>query len=227
MRPLRWVIGLVVLGALVGAGIGVWYVLGDRAPAKPKLDTTASTAGGGPATPDGTWKVARSSKVYVGYRMTEVFAGDVVHKTAVGRTPAVSGTLTIEGDRVTETNVSADLRELTSDQSRRDNYIHTHAIESDSFPTAKFTLTKPITLTAPFRKGGVQRLTADGTLTLHGVTRAVSVPLDARWNGPTIEVDASGIPVVLADYGITPPDTGIVKVDDHGSFELALTFTPA
>ena len=44
------------------------------------------------ATPDGTWKVVPATDVFVGYRMTEVFAGDIVHKTAVGRTPTVAGT---------------------------------------------------------------------------------------------------------------------------------------
>ena len=65
-----------------------------------------------------------------------------------------------------------------------------------------------------------------GTLTLHGVTKPVTVPVEARWDGDTIEV-AGNAPVVLADYKIEPPDTGVVKVDDHGSFELALTFRRA
>jgi len=227
LHPIRWLIGLVVLVVLAAGGVAAWYVFGGSTPAKPRLSTSATTVAGGPASVDGTWRVAPGGNVYVAYRMTEVFAGDVVHKTAVGKTPAVSGTLTIAGNKVTAVRVSADLRQLTSDQSRRDNYIHANGIESDRFPTARFTLTRPITLSEPLRKGAIQKATATGSLTLHGVTRTVQVPLEARWNGPTVEVDASGIPVLLADYEIDPPDTGIVKVDDHGSFELALTFAPA
>ena len=46
---------------------------------------------------------------------------------------------------------------------------------------------------------------------------------DARWDGSKIEV-AGNAPVVLADYKIVSPDTGVVKVDDHGSLDLSLVF---
>ncbi len=223
----RWLIGGLVVVVLAALGFGAWYVFGGSSPAKPKLSTEAPASdSGGPATPVGSWKVVRGANVYVGYRITEVFAGDVVHKTAVGRTPAVDGSMTITSTAVTITDITADMQQLTSDRATRDNYIHTHAIESDKFPHAQFTLTKPITLPAPLTKGTLEKLTATGTLTLHGVTRTIQVPLQARWNGPTIDVDASDIPIVLADYDITPPDTGVTKVDDHGSLEFALQFAP-
>lgn len=225
---LRWLIGGIVVAVLAVLGFGAWYVFGGSAPAKPKLSADAPAAGtGGPSTPVGSWKVVRGDNVYVGYRITEVFAGDVVHKTAVGRTPAVDGSMTITGTAVAVTDVTADMQQLASDRATRDNYIHTHAIESDTFPHAEFTLTKPIPLPTPLTKGTLEKLTATGTLTLHGVTRTIQVPLEARWNGPTIDVDASDIPIVLADYGITPPDTGVTKVDNHGSLEFALSFAPA
>ena len=227
MRLIRWVIAGAVLLVLAAIGLGAWYVFGSSSPAKPTLAPTATTIAGGPATVDGTWHVQTGTNVFAGYRMTEVFAGDVVHKTAVGRTPAVSGTLVIAGSRVTAVDVVADLQQLSSDRSQRDEYIHSHGLESDTFHDAEFKLTTPITLPAPARKGVVEKLTAVGKLTLHGVTRTVTVPLQARWDGPSIDVDASGIPIVLADYHIVPPDTGVVKVDDHGSFELALHFVAA
>ena len=51
------------------------------------------------------------------------------------------------------------------------------------------------------------------------------LPLEARWDGPKIEVTGNA-PIVLADYKIDPPDTGVVKVDDHGSLDLSLVFQP-
>jgi polyisoprenoid-binding protein YceI len=224
-HPLRWLfagIGLVI-AALIA--VGAWYVFGGSAPAKPSLSSDP-VATGGPATPDGTWKVVQGKDVYLGYRMTEVFGGDIVHKTAVGRTPNVSGTMTITGDRVTAARVSGDLRELHSDRAPRDNYIHTHAIESDQFPEATFELTEPISLRAPLSKGTPVHVSATGDLTLHGVTRRVTVPLDARWTGPTVEVVGTA-PIVLRDYKIEPPQTSVVRADDHGSLELALTFQPS
>lgn len=66
---------------------------------------------------------------------------------------------------------------------------------------------------------------AAGTLLLHGVTRPIEIELDARWNGPTIDVVGT-VPIVLADYRIESPDTVIASVADHGSVELDLTFAP-
>jgi polyisoprenoid-binding protein YceI len=154
--------------------------------------------------------------------MTEVYAGDIVHKTAVGRTPAVSGTMTIAGGKVTQAAVTAQMQQLTSNRAARDNYIHSHGIDSDSFPTAVFRLTTPITLPQP-NKGAEIDAQAAGTLTLHGVTRPITIPLKSKWFGDKIQVVGTA-PIMLADYQIQPPDTGVVKVDDHGSLELSLTF---
>ena len=45
-------------------------------------------------------------------------------------------------------NVSVDVTKLTSDQSRRDQRIHSQGLESDRYPTATFKLTSPIALPA-------------------------------------------------------------------------------
>jgi polyisoprenoid-binding protein YceI len=222
-HPIRWLLGGVLVVVLAVVGYGIWYVFGDSAPPKPTLSESPAIEKGGPATPDGTWKVARGDEVFVGYRIKEVFAGDTIRKDAAGRSPIVDGTMTIEGNKVTAASVTADLRELKSNRANRDNYIHRNAIETDTFPQAKFTLTSPIALPARPKKGVKVHTTAAGTLLLHGVTRPVTVTLDARWDGTTIEAVGSA-PIVLADYKIDAPDTGVVKVDDQGSFELALTF---
>jgi polyisoprenoid-binding protein YceI len=225
-HPIRWILGgfLVVVVAVVG--FGVWYVFGGKTPAKPSLSPTVTTTPGGPATPDGTWKVTPGTNVYVGYRIKELFADAVVKRDAVGRTPAVSGAMTIANGKVTTAAMTAQMQQLASNRGTRDNYIHTHGIESDKYPTSEFKLTQPIALPAELQKGQSVSVTALGLLTLHGVTRPVKVSLQARWDGATIEVVGSA-PIVLADYHITPPDTGVVSVDDHGSFELSLRFARA
>ena len=64
-----------------------------------------------PATADGTWKVdtsigsfADNTSSFVGYRVQEQLAGIGANK-AVGRTPDVSGTLTLSGTTVTAVEV--------------------------------------------------------------------------------------------------------------------------
>ena len=60
----------------------------------------------------------------------------------------------------------------------------------------------------------------------HGETRAVSIPVEARWNGEVIDV-AGSLEVALADHGMTPPTRSFVSVDDVGTMEFQLTFVPA
>jgi len=219
-------VGVLVIAALAG---GFWYlVLRDDAPPPATLrtrsDPPAAAAAGAPTgTVDGMWTVQPGDQVFAGYRMQEQFGGDTVEHTAVGRTPAVSGTMQIADDKVASASFKADLTQLSSDQARRDRYIKANGLETDRFPEATFTLTDPIQLAAP-AQGAVVNTNAKGDLSIHGVTKPVSIPLTARWNGDTIDI-SGGTDIVLADYGIQPPAVGgFVKTADHGSFELQLTF---
>jgi polyisoprenoid-binding protein YceI len=226
-HPIRWLLGGLVVVLVAVVGFGAWYLFADDAPPPPTLDATPqTTTAGGPATPDGTWKVAPGDDVYVGYRIKEIFAGDTIKKDAVGRTPKVSGMMLISGNTVGTANVTADVRGLKSNRATRDNYIRNNALETASIPEAKFVLAKPITLPGPLVKGKEVKVDAAGTLTLHNISHPVTVPLTARWDGNTIEV-AGTAPIALADYDMSAPDTGVVKVDDNGSLELKLTFVPA
>jgi polyisoprenoid-binding protein YceI len=154
----------------------------------------------------------------------EQFAGDTIEKTAVGRTIGVSGTMTVADGQVTAVSVEADLTRLLSDQSRRDDYIRTSGLETNDFPTATFTLTEPIALPTDVPAGEPVSVTAVGELTLHGVTREVSIPLEAQWDGSAIDI-AGGVTIVMADYEMEPPSNSIVSVADEGELELQLSFT--
>jgi polyisoprenoid-binding protein YceI len=68
-------------------------------------------------------------------------------------------------------------------------------------------------------------MTATGDLTLHGVTKSVQVPIEARWAGDTIEATAS-LDVALADYAIEKPVGFLVlSIADTGTVEMHLLFT--
>ena len=224
-RALKWLIAVIVLVVLaIGAFIG-WYIFGSRVPGKPKLSVTANTRGG-PRTTDGSWHVVRGKNVFVGYRIKELFGDALLRRDAVGQAHTVSGKLAIANDRVTTTVVTADLTQLGSDRAARDSYVRDTTLGTSRFPTARFTLTTPIALPAhPARSKELRGLRATGRLSLHGVTHPITFTLDARWNGPTIDVVGSA-PIVLRDFRIKPPHTVIADVDDHGFVELDLTFAP-
>jgi polyisoprenoid-binding protein YceI len=233
-RSVKFALAAVVVVVLVG-GAGFWYfVLRDDAPERASLDALATDAApqGEPevdsdvaalSTPEGQWVIETGEGVFAGYRIQELFAGETIKKTAAGRTPSLAGTLTIEGDRIVAVEVTADLEELESDSSRRDATQRDSGLEIDRFPTTTFVLTEPIDLPGVPEQGSSIDVVAVGELTLHGVTRPVELTLQARWDGTTIDV-AGGTGIVLADYGIEPPRTTFVSVDDQGEFEIQLRF---
>ena len=226
------VLGVVTAVVLVGCG-AVWYTLiRDTADPEADVDAIASDAGDpgagdGPATADGTWTIEADGTVFVGYRVQETFAGDVVEKTATGRTPAVEGTMTVDGDRIAEATFTADLLQLKSDQARRDSALLSRGLELETYPEASFELTSPIPLPSAPAEGETVEVTATGDLTLHGRTAPVELALEGRWEGATISV-AGSAPITFADFGMEAIDmAGFVRTDDHGVLELQLLFVPA
>ena len=198
---------------------------------------TASPAGGSSTTTggglDGTWNVDASigsfsdfSGSFVGYRVEEELA-NVGAATAVGRTPDVTGSLTLAGTQITAVEMSADLSTLQSDKSQRDGQLHRQALETDQFPTATFSLTQPIDLGSVPADGQVIQATATGDLTIHGVTKSVQIPVESRVAGDVVTVTGS-IDILFADYGISQPNSFLVlSIADHGTMEFQLQFTKA
>ena len=130
----------------------------------------------------------------------------------------------IDGTTVSDVTVTADLRDLTSDNNFRDGRIRSQGLESDKFPEAKFVLGEPITLSAAPTAGETLKTEAKGKFTLHGVTKEVTISLEGRWDGKQVQV-VGHMPIVFSDYGITAPTApAVASVDDHGEMELQLFF---
>jgi polyisoprenoid-binding protein YceI len=223
----------VVLGGLavliLAAGATWWLVLRDDAPPPAALgDCAPPPDGESTSTPEGTWLVDAGDPeaVFVGYRIEERFGGETVTKTAVGRSGSVEGQVVVEQQAVTDVSVVAQLDELRSDRTARDTALHTKGLETDLFPEARFTLTEPIPLRSLPDRGATIDASATGVLELHGRERAIELPIEACWTGPTIRLSGSA-PIVLADYGMEQIETPIVEIADHGELEFELVLTPA
>ena len=230
-----------VVAVVVVLGGGLWYfVLRDTAPPAANLsaiDVPTTTGGpsgtGGSGTTatasgsaDGTWAVVAGEDVFVGYRIDELFGGQTVKKTAAGRTPAVTGTVVIEGSTIESATFTADVTKLASDDPRRDGALGSRGLQTETFPEATFTLTEPIELSAAPTEGEEITVSATGDLTLHGTTKPVTLDLTAKWSGSAITV-AGSAPIVLADFGMEAIDiANVVTTDDHGILELQLVLQP-
>ena len=226
------VAGLLTLGA---AGVGVAYlvVFAGSSPQKLALSSptptvgSSSTASASAGIGAGTWTVASGS--LAGYRVREQLASLSAPSDAVGRTSSISGSVTIGQSGTTYTvaaaTVTVNVNTLTSDRSMRDQRIHQMGLESDRYPTATFVLTTPITLPAEATSGQAVNVSATGQLTIHGVTRTVTIPMQARLNGTQVEI-AGSITFPFSQFGMTPPSIGgFVTVQDNATMEFDLKFT--
>ena len=229
----RWLgIGLAAAAIAVVGGpfLYIHFVTGS-APPRLTLSTpsaTSSTTGTSSSSPssgaaDGSWSIATGS--IVGYRVNEVLFGQ--SHEAVGRTSSITGSMLVSGTTVTQAAFTVDMSSVTSDQSRRDAQFNGRIMDTRTYPTATFTLTKPIDLGA-IPANGVQRtFRATGTLTLHGVTKTVTFTLTSQYTGSVVQV-AGSIPITFADWSIPNPSFGgVVTTDDHGVLEFALNFAHA
>jgi polyisoprenoid-binding protein YceI len=225
----RWaLIGAVGVVLVVVGGPFVYFkFIQGNAPAPLTISTSSPTsspaAGGtGAATVDGTWTVARGSQV--GYRVKETLFGQ--SGEAVGRTEDVTGSITIDGTSVTTASFTADMTTVASDESRRDNQFRGRIMDTDTYPNATFKITEPIVLTSIPAQGVTGTATVKGTLSMHGVTRAITFTLSGRRNASTLEVSGS-IPIHFADYNIENPSFGPAQTGDDGTLEFLLKFERA
>ena len=245
MRHSPIVLGLAAVVTIAGAagifGLAYLFLRGAPPPAV-SLDpgssqpaASISTLPSGAASTlsaglDGTWSIDTSigsfsdfSNSWVGYRVDETLAGNKAN-TAVGRTPDVSGSLTFTGTQITAVDVTANLESLKSDDDRRDGQLQRQALETSEFPQATFKLTTPIDLGSLPTDGQTITATATGELTLHGVTKTVQVPIEARLSGAVVTVVGS-IDIKFADFDIDQPVSfAVLSIEDHGTMELQLHF---
>jgi polyisoprenoid-binding protein YceI len=236
----RWlVIGAVAVAAALVAGpfIYIHFIQGKAPPPLALSSTTPAAtvtagatgtssgtgaAGSGAVTSDGTWNVAGGS--VVGYRVKEVLFGQ--SNEAVGRTGAITGSITVSGTTVTGGSFSVDMTSVTSDESRRDGQFNGRIMETSVYPTATLRITEPIDFGSVPADGVQRTYTATGELTLHGVTKSVQFQVTGRISGSTVEV-AGSIPITFSDWNIGNPSFGPVTTEDHGVLEFALNLTHA
>ena len=226
---IRVAISIVVVVGLVYGGILLYTKVIN--PPEDKLNeddlsaivSDSSTAPSSTPTPNvgitGTWLATSESTV--GYRVKEVLGG--VDTEGVGRTNQVNGSLTIQDTTLLSTVFEIDVASIKSDSSKRDSQFSGNIMDTATYPTATFRLLTPIELGSIPADDQNITATAQGELTMHGVTQQVSFDVTAKIANGIIGVLGS-IDITFADYGIANPSNAFVTTGDTGLLEFVLAF---
>jgi polyisoprenoid-binding protein YceI len=205
--------------AETAAGVGDYY-------AEP-VATPAAAAAAEPTTvvdlPEGVLHfVVDSSGSSAKYVVEETLAG--LPATAVGETSEVSGNLFLTVDGIEPSLPSGfqvDLRTLTSDESRRDNYIRGTTLQTSQYPFATFEITGMTGFPADYVEDTEVELTLTGDLTVKDVTLPITWQVKARKVGDTMTAVAD-TEFKMSEFGISPPQVAIAQAKDGVQLQVVL-----
>ena len=221
-NPRVLLIGVVALVALFAVA---YFALFDTdSPPKFSLETKGSTNVAAPPAGElaGTWTVADGS--IAGYRVREKLANLPAPSDAVGRTGAVTGQVTIADQSgaysAKNATFTVDVSQLKSDQDKRDNRVRSMGLETDKYPQATFAAAGPLAIPQDAVDGKVVTVQTDGDLTLHGMTKKVSIPLQVQRNGAQIRI-VGNYQFSWSDFGMTAPSVQLfVSVTGNPTLEF-------
>lgn len=178
----------------------------------------------------GRWTVGPGSQA--GYRADENFVGQGAHQ-AVARTSEVSGGLTVGADAggsyvVTGVSISVGLGGLKSqdqvagrDVSQRDGVVQ-QSLGVRQFPNATFTADSVSVPDSVAQQAA--NVSIPGALTIHGVSKPVTVTAQAQATASMLEV-AGSLPLTMTDYGVSPPQMAFVSVSPQLTVEFDIFLT--
>lgn len=132
----------------------------------------------------------------------------------------MTGSATVAASKLESADITVDVASITSPESMRDNRFRSSMImDTDKFPTATWKLSEPVDISSVPESGEPHAVEATGEMTIKGVSKTVTTPLNIQRSGASVIVQGS-VPVTWTDYGVTPPSLGFVDVQDTGTIEF-------
>ncbi|MDH2454926.1 YceI family protein [Corynebacterium bovis] len=174
---------------------------------------------------DGHWSVVEgigANHSQAGYTFDEVLPGQ--RKSTSGRGTGVEGSFVVRDGRLTEGEVTVQVDSISSDIEKRDINVRNHILQSDRFPTARFTVRSPVDVSALPADGTAGSVTVPGTLTLHGRTHDVSPTMKVLRSGDHVIME-SHIPVTRDDYGLQSPQFVASDISQEGTIDVLLVLS--
>jgi polyisoprenoid-binding protein YceI len=227
---------VVAIAALCAGGCG----RGDRPPASDA--GAASTAAAAPPLAGRHTFVIVPEQSRAAYRANEEFFPGAFRRIgieagkleAVGSTRRIEGTFQLDPERLDdapgENRFTVELTTLTSNQSRRDNYIREIRDDGgpsfDAYPTATFVGTRINGASTSNAAGRALAFTLAGDLTVREVTKPVVFDVKGQLTGETLTGTAR-TRILLSDFGIGPIDFyDTLRVADEVGLEVEFTARP-
>jgi polyisoprenoid-binding protein YceI len=168
------------------------------------------------------FKVTEDGKNYAS------FTSEATLETINGRTSKVTGTIVADpaSPETSSTEIVIDLPSIdTGIGMRNDHFRGAGFMDTDKFPSATF---KSVSVSSPVKTIEANKpveLKITGDMTIHGVTKRITVPVRVVWipeseltkssRGPGDFVHATtNFPIKLSDYGIPVPQKLVMKLAD-------------
>ncbi len=246
------VIAVVVIAALAAVGLFIAdrtifapVAVSDAAPIAPTIAVSNHAAQ--PAAPaanqSGTQPTAvpvqasGSGKVYkidptqseAHYEVSETFFQGNRLNLAIGRTKGIAGEVLVDFTNPANSQIGTiviDVSQLTSDESRRDNFIRNNFLESAKYPQATFKPTKIDGLPAIVKPGDQLTLKVTGDLTVKQTTKSVTFDVTLTANQDKVTGTAS-TQIALSDFGVGPIQIAMLQTEDKAKLVFDFVAVPA
>jgi polyisoprenoid-binding protein YceI len=215
----------VLLVAIAGLAF-IYFVLFPTS--SPKPFRLQGSRHGTPVSSDtsltGKWTIASGS--VAGYRVREKLGFLPAESDAVGRTSQITGQATIAESkaavRFTAASFKVNVYSLKSNESMRDQHIHTIGIQSATYPYATFVLTRTLSLPSAALSGKVVVEPVTGVFNIHGTSRTETLPLQITLSNDLIKAVGS-LTFPWSRFDMTAPSVdGFVNVSGHATMEFDL-----
>ena len=159
-----------------------------------------------------------------------VFTSKAPTETFEGRTDRMEGRLDVDpaavGDSVT-VHLECDLASLDTGSKMRNKHMRENHLETSKYPKAIFDGAAVLSPAGTKLEAGKPvTFEAEGTFTIHGVSRRLRCTAEVSWNGSALTFKAS-FPIALPDYAIKRPEMLFLKLAETQQVRVSATATPA
>ena len=121
--------------------------------------------------------------------------------------------------------VSLDMRDFKFKRSLMEEHFNENYVESEKFPKAEFRGKIENAQTVKWTTDGIYPIAVGGTLSLHGVTKPVTVPFTLIIKDGKAGVSGK-FPLALADYGVKVPTLLTAKIAEVVEVNVVIAMAP-